>query len=238
MSKPVVLVHGAWHGAWCWERVLPLVRGAGVDVTAVDLPSRVDSGGGLDQDAAHVRSVLDGSDGDVVLLGHSYGGAVITGAGDHDAVSQLVYLCAFALDAGESCMAAAAEQSAEAGISHAGRPDAVAAIDIADDGTSTFASAGAKECLYNRCDAETADWAVAHLTPQPMATLSQAPTAVAWRGRPATYVVCTDDNIVHPDLQRIMARRCSAAVEWPSDHSPFLSAPQLVADLLIELAQT
>src|SRR5947209_6950240 len=79
---------------------------------------------------------------------------------------------------------------------------------------------------------------VSHLTPQPMATLSQAPPAVAWRERPSTYVVCTDDNIVHPDLQRVMARRCSSSLEWPTDHSPFLSTPKLVADLLIELAQS
>lgn len=83
MARSVVLVHGAWHGSWCWERVAPLVRDAGVDVTAVDLPSRSDALGDLHGDAAHVRSVLDASGGDVVLVGHSYGGAVITGAGDH-----------------------------------------------------------------------------------------------------------------------------------------------------------
>jgi pimeloyl-ACP methyl ester carboxylesterase len=181
--------------------------------------------------------VLDSSGDDVVLVGHSYGGAVITVAGDHNAVSHLVYLCAFALDKGESCMAAAADESAAAGISREGRPDLGTAIAIADDGTATLTADGATECLYNRCDAETASWAVSHLTPQPMATLSQPPPAVAWRERPSTYVVCTDDNIVHPDLQRIMARRCSSSIEWPTDHSPFLSAPSLVANLVIDLAQ-
>ena len=217
---------------------MPLLRDTGVDTTAVDLPSRSDPLGDLHGDAAHVRSVLDASGGDVVLVGHSYGGAVITGAGTHDAVAHLVYLCAFALDKGESCMAAAADESAAAGISHEGRPDVGAAIVAADDGTSTLTSDGATECLYNRCDPETASWAVSHLTPQPMATLGQAPPAVAWRERPSTYAVCTDDNIVHPDLQRVMARRCSSSLEWPTDHSPFLSAPQLVADLLTDLAQS
>jgi pimeloyl-ACP methyl ester carboxylesterase len=237
MARSVVLVHGAWHGSWCWERVVPLVREAGVVVIAVDLPSRADPLGDLHGDAAHVRSVLDAAGGDVVLVGHSYGGAVITGAGDHDAVAQLVYLCAFALDTDESCMAAAADESAAAGISHEGRPDLGAAIVVADDRTSTLTSDGAAALLYNRCDAETASWAVSHLTPQPMATLSQAPPAVAWRERLSTYVVCTDDNIVHPDLQRIMARRCSSSIEWPTDHSPFLSTPTVVADLLIDLAR-
>ena len=108
----------------------------------------------------------------------------------------------------------------------------------ADDGTSTLTSDGAAECLYNRCDPATASWAFSHLTPQPMATLGQAPPAVAWRERPSTYAVCTDDNIVHPDLQRVMARRCSSSIEWPTDHSPFLSTPNLVADVLIDLAQS
>jgi pimeloyl-ACP methyl ester carboxylesterase len=217
--------------------VLPLLRDAGVDTTTVDLPSRVDPSGDLQADAAHVRSVLDGCAGDAVLLGHSYGGAVVTEAGVHPAVAELVYLCAFALDAGESCMTAAAEQSAAAGLSHEGRPDVGAAIVTAEDGTATLRASGAKECLYNRCDADTAEWAVSHLTPQPIGTLGQSPGAIAWRERPSTYVVCTDDNIVHPELQRMMASRSTSSVEWPTDHSPFLSGPNLVAELLIELAQ-
>lgn len=111
-------------------------------------------------------------------------------------------------------------------------------ITPADDGTARLTSAGATELLYNRYDTETASWAVSHLTSQPMATLNQLPPAVAWRERPSTYVVCTDDNIVHPELQRFMARRCSTSIEWPTEHSPFLSTPELVADLLIELAQS
>lgn len=68
-----------------------------------------------------------------------------------------------------------------------------------------------------------------------MANLSQRPNAVAWREKPSTYVVCTEDEVIHPDFQRILARRCTASVEWPSGHSPFLSQPQRVANLLLQL---
>jgi pimeloyl-ACP methyl ester carboxylesterase len=237
LSRPVVLVHGAWHGAWCWERVVPLLADAGVDATAVDLPSRVNAGFGLHEDADHVRAVLDGIGNDVVLLGHSYGGAVITDAGAHPTVGEVIYLCAFALDDGESCMAAAVEQSAAANISFEGRASVEDAFVVHDDGSATLEREGAIAGLYNRCDAATAGWAFDRLTPQPMATLGQSPRAVAWRERPSTYVVCDDDRAVHPDLQRILAKRCDRSLEWPTDHSPFLSAPKLVADLLIGLAQ-
>ena len=96
-AATVVMVHGAWHGPWCFERVVPLLRDADVDARAVAL-----AGEGYESDVASVRDALDGIAGDVVLLGHSYGGAVITEAGVHPAVRHLVYLCAFALDEGES----------------------------------------------------------------------------------------------------------------------------------------
>jgi pimeloyl-ACP methyl ester carboxylesterase len=90
--------------------------------------------------------------------------------------------------------------------------------------------------FYNDCPDEVADWAVERLGPQRIETLSQAPRAVAWRQRPSTYAVCTADNIVHPGLQRTLARRADNVVEWPTGHSPFLSRPDLVAELLAQVA--
>jgi hypothetical protein len=69
-----------------------------------------------------------------------------------------------------------------------------------------------------------------------LGSLQQTPTSIGWRKKPSTYAVCTDDLTVHPSLQRILARRCTATVEWPTDHSPFLSRPDLVADLIAGLA--
>ena len=86
--------------------------------------------------------------------------------------------------------------------------------------------------FYNDCSDEVADWAIARLGPQRIETLSQAPGPRRGVSKPSTYAVCTADNIVHPGLQRVLARRADHVVEWPTGHSPFLSRPELVADLL------
>src|SRR5579871_5796384 len=121
----VVLVHGAWHGAWCWDPIVDRLAASRVRAVAVELPGHGDDPAPLADlhgDAARVGRVLDGIDAPVILLGHSYGGAVITHAGDHPAVAHLVYLCAFALDHDEACTSAAEAEAANARISHDGRP--------------------------------------------------------------------------------------------------------------------
>ncbi len=239
MTAGVVLVHGAWHGAWCFERVIDRLADAGIEALAVDLPGHGSDPGPLSDlhgDAARVRDAIDELGGDCVLLGHSYGGAVITEAGVHPSVRHLVYLTAFALDFGESCMSAAVEESESLDISYEGTPNLADAFVSHDDGTITLTPDGAAACLFQDCDPETTAWALARIGPQPAVTFGDTPAAVAWRERPSTYVVCTEDQGVHPELQRVMARRCAAAVEWPTSHSPFLSAPERVADLLTRLA--
>ena len=234
-----VLVHGAWHGAWCWERVVGPLADAGVDVVTLDLPGHGDDPGGesdLHADAARVRSVLDGIDGDVILLGHSYGGAVITEAGAHPKVAHLVFLCAMAIEASESCATAGSADPDTALISQEGRIELASAFVLNEAGTAiTLTRVGAIATLYNDCDAEWTEWAVARLGPQPVVTFQQSPAVVAWREKPSTYVVCADDQTIHPDLQRILARRCTTSVEWPTGHSPFLCRPELVVDLVAGL---
>jgi pimeloyl-ACP methyl ester carboxylesterase len=235
-----VLVHGAWHGAWCFDPVLEALAARGVDAVAVDLPGHGDDTGPLGDlhtDAARVREVLDCLDDDYVLLGHSYGGAVITEAGVHPNVRHLVFLCAFALDAGESCMAAAVREAEALDLDWGKGPNLADGIEVADDGTSTVSRAVAAECFFHDCDPATTDAALDRLGRQPMATLGDEPRAVAWRERPSTYVVCTDDRAVPAALQRLMAKRCTHTVELPTSHSPFLSAPDRVADLLADLTR-
>jgi hypothetical protein len=152
----------------------------------------------------------------------------------HPSVNHLVYLCAMALDGGESCMAAAVEEST--GLSHEGRPSLVDGMISRADGATTLTPAAVATCLYNDCDSDTVAWATARLGPQPMNNLGQTPAAVAWRQRPSTYVVCSDDQAIHPGLQRIFARRCTDTRTWPTGHSPFASQPGLLARLLCVLA--
>src|SRR5436305_3712872 len=100
----VVLVHGAWHGAWCWDKVVRELDAAGVTNVTVENPSVAEAPSSLTDDVVNVHRVLDAIAGPVVLVGHSYGGAVVTGAGTHDAVRHVAYLTAFALDDGESAI--------------------------------------------------------------------------------------------------------------------------------------
>lgn len=156
-AASVVLVHGAWHGAWCWDAVIPLLRDAGVAVVAVDLPGHGDDRqplADLHGDAGKVRSVLDEVEGPVVLVGHSYGGAVITEAGLHPAVERLVYIAAFNLDEDEAVGRAAMREADTASIDHSDRPDLGAALRSDDEGrTTTIATERAAEILYNDCSA-------------------------------------------------------------------------------------
>jgi pimeloyl-ACP methyl ester carboxylesterase len=80
-------------------------------------------------------------------------------------------------------------------------------------------------------------WALANLGPQPMENFGQTPSAVAWRERPSTYVVCAEDMVVHPDLQAQLAKRCTQTYVWPTSHSPFASEPERLSRLLVELAE-
>jgi len=223
-SKTVVLVHGAWHGAWCWDKVVALLEKQGVAVETFDLPLT-----SFDDDVAATRAVLDRTDGDVVLCGHSYGGAVITNAGNHPNVAHLVYLTAFACDAEEFPAATATDADLPA-------TDLASAFVIADDGTATIAPHFIVEGFYHDCDPQDAADATGRLRPIHMSCFTTPVGPPAWKAKPSTYVVCTEDRAIHPALQRHMAARCGSTVELDTAHSPFLNRPDAVADLLAGLA--
>lgn len=227
MPATVVLVHGAWHGAWCWDLVVRRLNDAGVPNAVVDNPSVFLLKSTLHDDADNVRLVLDEIDGPVVLVGHSYGGAVITDAGAHGAVEHLVYIAAFALDAGESCMENALVGSLDG--------DLLAALRIEDDVLSLDVD-GARTAFFDDCADDVAAASVALLRPQSMAAMTGVPRSIAWHEKPSTYVVCTEDRAVPADMQRSAAARATTVVDMPTSHSPFLSRPDLVADLLIDVS--
>ena len=220
----VVLVHGAWHGGWCWNKVVALLDAANVPNVAVDLPLT-----SLADDAAATRRAIDAVGGPVVLCGHSYGGIVITEAGSHPDVRHLVYLCAFAVDVGRS-----AADSVDAELPST---DLQQALVFADDGFVTIEREGARRGFYGDCEPADGDDALDRLRPIAFECLTTRTSTAAWADRPSTYVVCTLDEAVHPALQRVLARRCTDVVEWPTSHSPFLSQPSRVADLLIDLSR-
>lgn len=229
-AKTVVLVHGAWHGAWCWDSVVESLKSRSILVHAVDLNGGDPAARDLHSDADRVLEALDVIAGQVVLVGHSYGGAVITDAGRHKKVDQLVFLTAFVPLKDEPVIALSPDETSPL----------ASALVMTDDASLVIDSGKASEVLYNDCSDEQAQAATARLIGQSTATFTQLPRAVSWTDKPATYVVCGSDNALPPDLQRAMARRIPNATvhEWPdASHSPFLSNPDRVADLLADIAR-
>jgi pimeloyl-ACP methyl ester carboxylesterase len=228
----VVLVHGAFHGAWCWSRVVAGLGARGVPAVALDLPGHGASPsalGGLADDAACVRAELEAWAEPVVLCGHSYGGAVISEAADAEGpVRHLVYLAAVPADAGESLVGALPAEST-ARMSAALLPRA--------DGSVSVDPERAVELFYQDCDAELARWAVGRLGPQRPESLLAPVTRAAWREIESTYVVCERDAAIDSGAQQRLARRCSRRVSWPTCHSPMLSQPARVVELLAALAR-
>ena len=223
-GKTVVLVHGAWHGEWCWDKVVALLEQQGVALETFDLPMT-----SYEDDVAATNAVLDRVDGDVVLCGHSYGGAVITNAGNHPKVTHLVYLTAFACDADESPSATATDEDFPT-------TDLGSAFVFHDDGTATLKPELIVEGFYHDCDPADAADAQRRLRPIHMSCFTTPVGPPAWKSKPSTYAVCTEDRAIHPALQRHMAARCGSTVEIPTAHSPFLNRPDAVADLLAGLA--
>jgi pimeloyl-ACP methyl ester carboxylesterase len=223
----VVLVHGGWHGSWCWTQVVPPLERRGLSVRTIDLPSidaDPDDRSALSGDAAAVAALLDELHEPALLCGHSYGGMVITqaAAGRKD-VARLVYLCAFMPDAGESLLSIIGERAPWIVAHEDGRwlPDL-------EQATATF---------YGDCDTETQRASVARLRPMPTAVVEEPVSAAPWREIPSTYVVCTKDMAIPVEWQReLFAPRAADVIELEASHSPFFSHPSAVADLLAERA--
>jgi pimeloyl-ACP methyl ester carboxylesterase len=219
----IVLVHGAWHGSWCWNRVVPLLESQSFAVHLADLPSidaDPDDPSALSGDAAAVSRLLDEGNGPFLVCGHSYGGMVITRAtaGRKD-VARLVYLCAFMPDAGESL------------LSLTGGP--APWIREQTDGRTLPDIALAGETFYGDCEPEVQRAAIERLRPMLAAPFGEAVSHAAWREIPSTYVVCTEDMAIPVEWQRdVFAPRAEEVVELEASHSPFLSQPSVIADLL------
>ncbi|TWP50159.1 alpha/beta hydrolase [Lentzea tibetensis] len=217
----VLFVHGACvtDGAWWWRRMVPLLAAQGVSSAAVELPS-CDGDGDLHADGDAVRAQVASADEPCVLVGHSYGGMVITDAGS--SAARLVYLTAVVPDAGESLGSLAAPAPF---------------LDPGPDGRVGVQGSALPSLFMQDCTSSDISGALARLTRQSLAAFGQAPRSVAWRTVPSTYVVCSDDRATPPSRQRSYAARLGNVVEISTGHHPFLSAPDLLSSTLLEIVR-
>jgi pimeloyl-ACP methyl ester carboxylesterase len=219
----ILLVHGAWADGSCWSKVLLSLKAKGFHATAAQIPLT-----SLADDIAVTKRFLSAMKGPTVLVGHSYGGAVITGAAnDVPQVKALVYITAFGLDKGES-LAALSKQGPPSPGSSAIEPD--------DKGYLWIN----REKFHHAFAADVTDdeayLMAAVQKPLNLASFAGEEVAPAWKTIPSWYLVCTDDLMIPPPAQEFMAKRMNATVRSvPSSHAAFMSKPREVADL-IELA--
>lgn len=235
-----VLVHGAWHAAWAWEDVVPLLPG---HVEAVDLPGHgADAtpvaGCTLDAYAARAVEALerarDATGGPALLVGHSLGGVTLAAASEArpDLVRAAVYLCAYMPADGESAYGLARQDAASEVTSDT-------CVMRADEGLLELDPDRIRDALYDGAPTAAADRAVARLQPEPLAPMGTSVRLTPERhGRvPRVYVACTRDRIVTPAAQRAMvAAQPCRTIELDAGHSPALSHPRELAAVLASLA--
>lgn len=223
-SPAIVLVHGGFVDGSGWEGVYHSLKKAGHEVSVVQNPTI-----SLADDVAFTRRVIDSHTGPVVLVGHSYGGVVITEAGTHPNVAALVYIAAFAPDAGESVSSLIQNPPPGAPVPPILPPqDGYLLLD-----KSKFADSFAGDVEPTKA-AFMADSQV----PWGVAALDGAVSEPAWKSKPSWYLVATDDRMIPPPAQRLMSGRAGATVtEAAGSHAIYVSQPQAVVQIIEQAVQ-
>ncbi|MFC8934343.1 alpha/beta hydrolase [Rhodococcus sp. NPDC057135] len=218
----IVLVHGFWGGAAHWGKVIVDLDARGYsNLRAVELPLT-----SLADDAERTRKMVEQVQGPVLLVGHSYGGAVITEMGDLPNVVGLVYIAAFAPDAGES----------PGGITQQNPPAAAANLAPDSDGYLWITQEKYRDSFCQDLDVSNS-LIMAVTQKAPLAsTFGDAVTAPAWKVKPSWYQVSSEDRMIHPDNERMMAGRMNPRklVELPTGHASLASQPSAVSDLIVD----
>jgi pimeloyl-ACP methyl ester carboxylesterase len=222
-AKNIVIVHGAFADGSGWESVYRILTAEGYNVTLVQ-----NSTVSLAADVTATQNVLADQDGPVVLVGHSYGGEVITQAGNDPKVKSLVYVAAFAPDAGESLQSLSA------------KPDpTVAAPPIlpAKNGFLLLDRAKFPEAFAADVDRDKAQFLAASQVPLGVQTFTDPVTTVAWKNKPSYYIVSSEDHMIPPSAERTMAARAgSIQFELKASHAVYISQPDKVAKVIEEAA--
>lgn len=224
MKPTIVLVHGAFADASGWQKVIPILQNDGYTVIAVQIPLT-----SLPDDVATAKRVIDAQKGPVVVVGHSYGGAVITGAAAGNSnVKALVYIAAFAPEPGEP-LSAPGDKFAPAPLNSALIPDVDGFLYI---GRAKFHDVFCK-------DIPAADARVMAATQKPLnrSVFGASVSAAAWKTIPSWYIVSSQDQAINPELERFYAKRIGAkTTEINASHVSFISHPREVVKVIEEAA--
>jgi pimeloyl-ACP methyl ester carboxylesterase len=221
--KNVVLVHGAFADGSGWELVYSQLKKRGYNVSVVGNPNT-----SLANDAAATKLVLDRQNGPAVLVGHSYGGAIITEAGNHPNVVGLVYIAAFVPDANETLLK----------LLQSGPPAPNSGILPPKDGYVWYDVAKYHSGFCADLPKDKAAFMADSQIPVSAVSFGESIANPAWKTKPSWYVVATEDQTIPPDGQRFMAKRAGATVtELKSSHVAFMSKPKEVTDVIVAAAK-
>ena len=222
-SKNVVLVHGGFVDGSGWEAVYRALRKDGHTVTVVQNPTI-----SLSDDVRVTKQAIAALDGPVLLVGHSYGGVVVTEAGNDPKVVGLIYIAAFAPDSGESVSSLIKDPPPGAPVPPILPPQ---------DGYLFLDKAKFRASFAADVDAEKAEFMAASQVPWGVEALDGRITQPAWKTKPSWYLVATDDRMIPPPAQRFMAKRAGATVvEVSGSHAVYVSQPAAVAGLIAKAA--
>jgi pimeloyl-ACP methyl ester carboxylesterase len=221
--KNIVLVHGAFADGSGWRGVYAVLKSKGYNVKVVG-----NSNFGLEEDAATTQNVLNRIDGPVILVGHSYGGAIITKAGMSDKVAGLVYVAAFAPDLAETLGA----------IIAAGEPDPKSGFLPPEDGFVWYDKAKFHGGFCADLPADEAEFMADSQVPVSVTSFGYVNGEPAWKHKPAWYCVATEDHTIPPDAERFWAKRMNAQItEIKGSHVIFMSQPEKVAAVIEDAAK-
>ena len=219
--KNIVLVHGAFVDGSGWKAVSDILTTDGYAVTIVQPPET-----SLDDDIAATNRMIDRQDGPVILVGHSYGGAIITGAGNNSKVTALVYVAAFQPDVGESARSLGLKT-----------PPASNAVAPSPDGFLCIDPAKFADDFAADLPADVTDLMARSQVPMSLKSATGVATAPAWKTKPSYAIVATQDRAINPDLERSMYKRSgSITTEIVGSHAVYMSQPKAVAAVIEQAA--
>jgi len=233
-----VLIHGAWHGAWCWKNVIPLIENEGHKVVAPDLPGHGEDKRPIAEITLQaytdrVCKILDEQSDPVILVGHSMGGVVITQTAEYrpEKIKKLVYVTGFLLQNGEFLL-----QHAEPDTEALVLPNLIMSE---DQSYATVKEEALKEVFYADCSNEDVEFAKSRLVPQAAAPFATPVSTTEENfGRVArAYISCLRDKAISPSIQEKLykALPCEKVISMNTSHSPFFSAPEDLANHLISI---